>query len=90
MAYLIAAHRLSTYPFLHLGLFHTLVNVTALLPLLEKFEEENGTITTVLLFFGRKIPPGSRVTRLNQADNLYSIFDIPWLALYCNMLVTTS
>ncbi|KAF2667031.1 putative rhomboid family protein [Microthyrium microscopicum] len=46
------AHRLSTYPFLHLGLFHTVINVLALAPLLERFELENGTLVTALLFSG--------------------------------------
>jgi len=46
------AHRLNTYPFLHLGLLHLLSTSIALVPLLEKFELENGTITTLLMFLG--------------------------------------
>jgi membrane associated rhomboid family serine protease len=52
---LFVAHRLTSFPFIHLSLFHVLVNVVALFPLLGPFEDENGTITTFLLFFGRKI-----------------------------------
>lgn len=48
------AHRLNTYPFLHIGLFHTVVNILALVTLLEKFEQTNGTITTVAMLLGRK------------------------------------
>jgi membrane associated rhomboid family serine protease len=49
-------HRLTTFPLVHLSLFHLVINVIPLLPLLEKFEEENSTIVTLLLFFGRKSP----------------------------------
>jgi membrane associated rhomboid family serine protease len=47
------AHRLSTYPFVHLNIFHTIINLMALTPLLEKFEGENGTLTTLIMFTGR-------------------------------------
>jgi len=43
---------LNTYPFLHLGLIHTAANLLALAPLLERFESEHGTLTTVILFTG--------------------------------------
>lgn len=46
-------HRLNTYPFLHVGLLHMLSNVVALTPLLERFESENGTLVTLILFTGR-------------------------------------
>jgi len=45
-------HRLNTYPFLHLGLLHTVSNILALTPLLERFESEHGTLVTVILFTG--------------------------------------
>lgn len=48
------AHRLSTYPLVHLNFFHALLNVIALTPLVERFENEYGTLTTFALFFGRK------------------------------------
>ena len=34
------------------GLFHMLVDLIALVPLLERFEVENGTLLTVALFYG--------------------------------------
>lgn len=52
---MLLGHRLSTYPFLHLGIFHTVVNIIALTPLLEKFEAENGTLVTTILFTGRTL-----------------------------------
>ncbi|KIW00835.1 uncharacterized protein PV09_07595 [Verruconis gallopava] len=45
-------HRLNTYPFLHLGLIHTLANLLALTPLLERFESEHGTLVTIVMFTG--------------------------------------
>ena len=50
----ILAHRLSTYPFLHLNWLDALVNLIALVPLLEKFEHEHGTIVATAMFTGRK------------------------------------
>lgn len=45
-------HRLTTYPFLHVGLLHAITNILALTPLLEKFETENGTLVTAVMFTG--------------------------------------
>ncbi|GAB7361230.1 hypothetical protein MBLNU230_g1291t1 [Neophaeotheca triangularis] len=45
-------YRMNTYPLLHVNFFHYLLNLIALIPLLERFEAENGTITTLLLFTG--------------------------------------
>ncbi|KAF2459303.1 hypothetical protein BDY21DRAFT_337902 [Lineolata rhizophorae] len=45
-------HRFNTYPLIHLGVFHALLNVLALTPLLERFEGENGTLITLSLFTG--------------------------------------
>jgi hypothetical protein len=45
-------YRLNTYPLLHKNVFHFLLNSIALTPLLERFEMENGTIVTLLLFTG--------------------------------------
>lgn len=54
-------YRLNTYPVIHRGFFHVLVNAVALTPLLERFEVEHGTLTAVALFLGRKSHvPGSR------------------------------
>lgn len=46
-------YRLNTYPLIHLGLLHALLNVVALLPLLERFEAEHGTLLSVAMFAGR-------------------------------------
>jgi membrane associated rhomboid family serine protease len=51
---LFIAHRLSTYPLVHLNFFHALVNVIALTPLIERFEHDHGTLTSFALFFGRE------------------------------------
>lgn len=46
------AYRINTFPLIHLNIFHALLNVVALTPLLERFESEYGTLTTLALFFG--------------------------------------
>jgi membrane associated rhomboid family serine protease len=46
-------YRLNTYPIIHKGFFHALLNSLALAPLLERFEAEHGTLTAVALFVGR-------------------------------------
>ncbi|KAK5172939.1 putative rhomboid protease [Saxophila tyrrhenica] len=45
-------YRLNTYPLLHKSLPHYLLNTLTLLPLLERFESDHGTIVTLLLFTG--------------------------------------
>ena len=52
-----AAYRINTFPLIHLNIIHTILNVLALTPLLERFESEYGTLTTLALFFGRKFDP---------------------------------
>lgn len=47
-------YRLNTFPFIHINIFHAILNVLALTPLLERFEHEHGTLTSVALFFGRE------------------------------------
>ncbi|KAF4512162.1 hypothetical protein G6O67_001336 [Ophiocordyceps sinensis] len=46
------AYRLSTFPLVHLNLIHAALNVVALTPLMERFENEYGTLPTLSLFFG--------------------------------------
>ena len=53
-------YRITTFPFIHLGFFHALMNILALTPLLERFESEYGTLTTLALFFGRESAPRRR------------------------------
>ena len=48
-------YRTNTFPLIHAGFFHALLNVISLTPLLERFEAEHGTLTSVLLFFGREL-----------------------------------
>jgi len=45
-------YRLNTYPIIHRGFFHALLNSLALTPLLERFEAEHGTLTAIALFVG--------------------------------------
>ncbi|KAG5949922.1 putative rhomboid protease [Claviceps sorghi] len=45
-------YRLSTFPLVHLNLLHAILNVVALTPLMERFENEYGTLTSLALFFG--------------------------------------
>ncbi|GAB0131853.1 Putative rhomboid protease [Epichloe bromicola] len=46
------AYRLSTFPLIHLNLIHAILNLVALTPLMERFENEYGTLTSLALFFG--------------------------------------
>jgi membrane associated rhomboid family serine protease len=48
------AYRLSTFPLIHLNVIHAILNLLALTPLMERFETEHGTLTSLALFFGRK------------------------------------
>ena len=48
------AYRMNTFPLIHLNFMHALLNVLALTPLLERFESEYGTLTSLAMFFGRK------------------------------------
>ncbi|KAM7197184.1 putative rhomboid protein 2 [Naviculisporaceae sp. PSN 640] len=45
-------YRINTFPFIHLNIIHAVLNVIALTPLLERFESEHGTLTSLALFFG--------------------------------------
>ncbi|KAG8424241.1 putative rhomboid protease [Metarhizium acridum] len=46
------AYRLSTFPLIHSSVVHAVLNVVALTPLMERFENEYGTLTSIALFFG--------------------------------------
>lgn len=50
-------YRTNTFPLVHAGFFHAFMNIIALTPLLERFEAEYGTLTTLALFLGRKCHP---------------------------------
>ncbi|EAS36353.3 rhomboid protein 2 [Coccidioides immitis RS] len=49
---LMSMHRLNTYPIVHQGFIHAFLNILALTPLLERFEAEYGTLTSLAMFFG--------------------------------------
>ncbi|KFZ22657.1 hypothetical protein V502_02859 [Pseudogymnoascus sp. VKM F-4520 (FW-2644)] len=48
----VGLYRTNTFPLIHANLFHAFLNTIALVPLLERFETEHGTLTSLLLFFG--------------------------------------
>ncbi|KAI4097168.1 MAG: hypothetical protein LQ344_000578 [Seirophora lacunosa] len=45
-------YRLNTYPLIHRGFLHAFFNTLALVPLLERFESEHGTLLTAAMFGG--------------------------------------
>lgn len=45
-------YRLNTYVFIHNGFWHALLNVVCLVPLMERFEREVGTLTSAALWLG--------------------------------------
>jgi GPI-anchor transamidase subunit GAA1 len=53
-------YRLNTFVFVHLGLLHMILNLVILVPLMERFEREFGTLTSLALFVGplATIPAG--------------------------------
>ncbi len=46
-------YRLNTYPLIHLGFLHALLNMVAITPLLERFEADHGTLLSAAMFVGR-------------------------------------
>lgn len=66
---------MNTFPFIHLNIFHAVMNILALTPLMERFEAEYGTLNCLALFFGREYPICEHygVTRLtNNSINNHS------------------
>ena len=47
-------HRTNTFPLIHTDVVHLVVNLLGVTPMLERFEAEHGTLTSVALFFGRE------------------------------------
>ncbi|KAK4228190.1 rhomboid protein 2 [Podospora fimiseda] len=45
-------YRMNTFPFIHLNVWHAVMNVVTIVPLLERFEGEYGTLNCLGLFFG--------------------------------------
>lgn len=56
-------YRLNTYPLVHMGLIHMLMDTICLVPLLERFESEWGTLNCLALWLGplSTIPAGMYV-----------------------------
>ena len=48
-------YRLNTYPLIHLGILHAILDTFALVPLMERFEAEHGTLLTGAMFLGREL-----------------------------------
>ena len=48
-----AVYRLNTYPLIHINFLHAILNIFALVPLLERFEADHGTLLTGAMFIGR-------------------------------------
>jgi membrane associated rhomboid family serine protease len=60
-------YRLNTYPLLHRSILHLLLNSITLIPLLERFEAEHGTVVTFILFTGPfGLLPGGLYTLLER------------------------
>ena len=61
-------YRLNTYPLIHLGFLHALLNTLALAPLLERFEADHGTLLTAAMFVGRTHRPElpNKLSSINQ------------------------
>ncbi len=51
--FLTVVYRLNTYPLIHVNLLNAAFNALALVPLLERFESEHGTLLTGAMFAGR-------------------------------------
>ena len=45
-------YRLNTYPVVHVGFWHMILDLACLVPLLERFEAEFGTLVTLAMFAG--------------------------------------
>lgn len=72
-------HRLNTYPLIHIGLIHALINLVALTPLLERFEREIGTFKTLLLILGRMLQSRTvcRKYETDVSDNFLALVTFP-------------
>ncbi|OBR05210.1 Rhomboid family protein [Colletotrichum higginsianum IMI 349063] len=47
-----SSYRMNTFPFIHKNFIHAIMNLLALTPLMERFEAEFGTLTSIALFIG--------------------------------------
>jgi hypothetical protein len=68
-----------------MGVYHLVVNLVCVLPLLERFEAGHGTLTSVALFFGRECFWASLIHWLGkELTRVSSILDSPGSALRGN------
>ena len=76
-------YRTNTFPLVHAGFFHAFMNILALTPLLERFEAEYGTLTTLALFLGRMYTPIWKESHcLQSADSKLSFVYHPGVTLH--------
>lgn len=54
---LATVYRTNTYPLIHTGIIHLILNLVSVTPLLERFEASHGTLTSLALFVGRESCP---------------------------------
>lgn len=75
-------YRTNTFPLIHAGFFHCFFNLISLIPLLERFEAEHGTLTSLALFAGRTLNPTWRYLKIWFSNICYSPLHYPSIALY--------
>jgi membrane associated rhomboid family serine protease len=75
-------YRTNTFPLVHAGFFHAFMNIIALTPLLERFEAEYGTLTTLALFLGREYSSSLFMLIGRWTDEISSFIDYPGAAIY--------
>jgi membrane associated rhomboid family serine protease len=74
-----AVYRTNTFPLVHAGFFHAFMNIVALTPLLERFEAEYGTLTTLALFLGREYSSTSMGSLADVLTRFPALSTIPAL-----------
>lgn len=52
----VVVYRLNTYPLIHADFLGFVLALLALMPLMERFEADQGTLLTLAMFFGRTYP----------------------------------
>lgn len=81
-------YRTNTYPLIHLGFIHALLNAIALLPLLERFEAEHGTLLTGAMFAGRMCSLVFHLAFVKfKLTNLYCILALSTLPAAAYLLI---
>ncbi|KAI9752687.1 MAG: Bud site selection protein 20 [Chaenotheca gracillima] len=67
-------YRINTYPFIHLNFLHGLLNLVVLTPLLERFEAEHGTLSTLAMFTGRESTSPTRLASFAGRANAETVW----------------